>query len=373
MRMMVKMKVRGPAINLSIVQCDDVICAPLRRLHPTDMAVVKIRHSLQALRLSVSPRTCKQPACCLTLPLPVRNACAREELPVTKHLDQSFKVHQSRCSPSQQPRLLGSRRLATSADMAVQDPDDWQLYLMIDDGTSKATVGYQIIRKGKRPEPSNTSTLPLQGVSSPEVPQLVGLTPDRKVIWGHKLESLLLDQTLKPGKVHTFSHLKVLLFPSSDAEELETGILGQLKALPGAPLSMEDLQRMRLAKLHEDILEAVVKVAQQYNWSRAHVGALQTYTQVAVPEMAEVGQRKAFQTILRAAGFRNVSLVSEAEAAAVWRSWKCHEYFAKGNHLIPSAIQVRPKICTAPQSALTFLVHRKPMMSSFSMLVATLR
>lgn len=224
--------------------------------------------------------------------------------------------------------------------MDNSDPSKWRLYLVIDDGTSKASVGYQIVPRGEEPIPGDTKSLELHGVSTVETPQCVGITRGRGVVWGHELERQLLDGTLQPEDVEVFTNLKVLLFPTMEASRLQASILNQLRTLPGPEMSMQHLQRLRLNKMRGDIIDALVDAAQMCGWSRAQVEMLETNTTVAVPEMATIAQRNVFQRLLQEAGFQNVKHVSEAEAAALWRSLRCDEYHRSSKHPIGRQMQV---------------------------------
>lgn len=242
--------------------------------------------------------------------------------------------------------------MASQSTKSKPDPDDFTIYLAVDDGSTQASVGIQVVRKGDKPNPAITHLLCLQQRDF-DIPQVIAITVDANEVfvfhWGEGLNKAVLDSEKAFKSVYLFSGLKISLFAVQDDHALQASHQAELDRLnldhpprPGRPaMTLSSLQHMRLVEFRKEIMKSLYTYGPiaSRGWSEEQVDAMHKRVVWAIPEMARLGQNFHLKRLLQSVGLESAIFVSEADANGAWRSFQIHEA-AQGMH--DSTLSVRP-------------------------------
>lgn len=117
--------------------------------------------------------------------------------------------------------LRPSRKQQKAPQTAVAprslDPNDYEIAVVVDWGTSQCSSAAQILLKGSDPNPNATKILPLQP-NLLQVSQIIGfakIDDEFRFFWGDEFEEIMETNDFQRNELFIFKHPKMFFFPSA--------------------------------------------------------------------------------------------------------------------------------------------------------------
>ncbi|KAK5690643.1 hypothetical protein LTR97_012199 [Elasticomyces elasticus] len=208
----------------------------------------------------------------------------------------------------------------------MQPASEYELHLIVDDGTSNLAVGSQIVKAGQRLRPDLTKILRLQA-DEQEIPQVVALhLRTGELRWGYNVDDWTSSGLVQPEDLLQFQTLKACICDPHEADKVNRTLSKHLGSRRHKSHDVFWLKLRHLKLVRKAIEVALCNAYPQFNaeW----FAKVPRQTLLAIPEISLPDSNRKLQDLMFQAGFREqVRLVSETQLASAWQLSK---YAASG-------------------------------------------